>query len=70
MSEAERQRLGITALPTTMGEAIAALEEDVFIRRVLGDDFIRRYLDAKKAEWKEYMPQVTEWEVEKYLYRI
>ena len=70
MSEAERQRLGITALPTTMGEAIAALEEDVFIRGVLGDDFIRRYLDAKKAEWKEYMPQVTEWEVEKYLYRI
>lgn len=70
MSEAERQRLGITALPMTMGEAIAALEEDVFIRRVLGDDFIRRYLDAKKAEWKEYMPQVTEWEVEKYLYRI
>ncbi len=31
---------GITALPTTMGEAIAALEEDVFIRRVLGDDFL------------------------------
>ena len=70
MSEEEKKKLGISSLPSTLGEAIAALDDDTFIRQILGDTFVDQYLAVKKAEWMEYMPQVFEWEVEKYLYRI
>lgn len=70
MSSEAREELGITALPAGLGEAIAAMEQDPLIRQTLGERFVRSYLEAKRAEWKEYMPQVTQWEVEKYLCRI
>ena len=70
MTAEEKEQFHISALPSTLGEAIAELEKDGFVRKVLGEEFIQRYLEAKKAEWKEYMPQVTDWEVDKYLYRI
>ena len=70
MSSEAREKLGITALPAGLGEAIAAMEQDPLIRQTLGERFVRSYLEAKRAEWKEYMPQVTQWEVEKYLCRI
>ena len=70
MSEEEKKKLGISSLPSTLGEAIAALDDDTFIRQIYGDTFVDQYLAVKKAEWMEYMPQVFEWEVEKYLYRI
>ena len=28
------------------------------------------YVKAKKKEWKSYMEQVSEWEIEQYLYRV
>ena len=68
--EEEKGRLGIAALPSTLREAITAMEEDPFIRSVLGDALTDRYLKAKKSEWKEYMLQVSDWEVDQYLYRI
>lgn len=70
MTAEEKEQFHISALPSTLGEAIAELEKDGFVRKVLGEEFVQRYLEAKKAEWKEYMPQVTDWEVDKYLYRI
>ena len=68
--EEEKGRLGIAALPSTLREAITAMEEDPFIRSVLGDALTDRYLKAKKSEWKEYMLQDSDWEVDQYLYRI
>ena len=53
--EEEKGKLGIMALPSTLREAITAMEEDPFIRTVLGDAFVDRYVEAKKSEWKEYM---------------
>ena len=70
LTDAEREKLGITLLPTTLGEAVACLEKDVFVQKLLGESFVRHYIDTKKKDWKEYMPQVTAWEIEKYLYRI
>ncbi len=61
--------VGVERLPETLWEAVASMEQDAFMKQVLGADFVRLYTDAKKAEWKEYMSQVSEWEVEKYLYR-
>ena len=56
-------------LPETLWEAVACMEQDALMRKTLGEDFVEIYTDAKKAEWRAYMSQVSEWEVEKYLYR-
>ena len=70
MGEEEKGKLGIASLPSTLWEAVSLMEQDPFIRSVLGDDFVERYAEAKKSEWKEYMLQVSDWEVDRYLYRI
>ena len=40
------------------------------MRAVLGEAFTKCYVKAKKKEWKSYMEQVSEWEIEQYLYRV
>ena len=51
-------------------EAVEELEKDDYIKNVLGGHITEKYLEAKKAEWADYRAQVTEWEIEKYLYKI
>ena len=57
-------------LPETLKEAIDLFEGSSWIREVLGEDFCRQYALAKKKEWLRYTRQVTDWEVEEYLYRL
>ncbi len=64
------KELGIDTLPTSLGEAINAFEQDAFFKDVLGEHFTKTYLEAKKKEWTEYTHQVSSWEVEEYLKRI
>ena len=40
------------------------------MEEVLGKLFIDIYSDLKLSEWNEYMEQVSNWEIEKYLNRI
>ena len=54
-------------LPTTLIEAVAELEKDAFIKDVLGKELCTRYIELKKAEWQDYISQVTEWEISQYL---
>lgn len=68
-SQEQKTAAGVDRLPDTLREAIAFLEQDAFVTNILGQEFTALYADAKKAEWNEYMSQVSEWEVEKYLYR-
>ena len=68
-TEAEKVAAGIDHLPDTLREAATFMEEDSFVKMVLGQEFVDLYVEAKKAEWNEYMSQVSEWEVDKYLYR-
>ncbi|MDD7740275.1 MAG: type I glutamate--ammonia ligase [Fusicatenibacter sp.] len=70
MTEEERAEHHISILPENLEEAIAELEKDDFLRGVLGEEFVSGYIDAKKKEWQEYIQQVSNWEIEKYLYRI
>ncbi len=69
-TEAEKAAAGIRQLPGTLWEAVLCMEEDPFFNQVLGSNFVRLYVEEKKAEWNDYMSQVSEWEVEKYLYRM
>lgn len=70
MTKEERKERGIEELPGTLYEAIQELEKDTFLQEVLGSHVCRCYIAAKKKEWQEYSMQVTDWEVEKYLYRF
>ena len=69
MDEETIKERGIDHLPETLGEAIDEFEEDVFLRNVLGDHIFYKYLEAKKEEWNVFRSQVTDWEIEEYLYK-
>lgn len=60
----------IKRLPKTLIDSIEALEEDEFIKGVLGKQLANNFISVKKKEWSDYCSQVTAWEVEQYLYRI
>ena len=57
-------------MPDNLWEAIRSMEEDAFVEEVLGSKVNKRYLELKKAEWNRYRVQVSEWEINEYLYRF
>jgi glutamine synthetase len=67
MSYRERRRYRIDELPRDLHEALDHLEKDRVIRDALGEHIYERYVDAKREEWHEFIEQVTEWEVGRYL---
>lgn len=70
MTDEERQRLNIDSLPGTLLEAVNELEQDTFIQEVLGEHIAQNYIKAKKEEWHRYRAQVTDWEIQEYLYKF
>ena len=70
MSSRQRKNLGIASLPGSLIEALEELERDSLLMEVLGENAGRKYILAKKEEWAQYCEQVTDWEVNTYLYRI
>jgi len=67
MSYRERRRLRIDDLPHDLNEACDELERDDVVRTALGAHVTQHYLAAKRREWREYITQVTSWELERYL---
>ena len=67
MSHRERRRLRIDDLPHDLNEACDEREKDEVIRDALGPHVTRHFLAAKREEWREYMMQVTPWELDNYL---
>jgi glutamine synthetase len=70
MTEEERLAAGIQELPRSLGAALDEMEADELVIRVLGEKVSQSYIHAKRQEWKTYCGQVSEWEIENYLYRI
>lgn len=56
-------------LPETLREAANVMKEDKFMEEVFGSEFVNVYSTAKFDEWNDYMSRVSDWELEKYLYR-
>lgn len=69
MTDAERQALGIEKLPFALLEALRELEKDELLCKVLGEHVTEKYLESKRAEWARYSNQVSEWEINEYLYK-
>jgi glutamine synthetase len=54
-------------LPTSLDEALNAMEKDEVVRDALGAHTHEVFINAKRLEWEDYRLEVTEWELEKYL---
>jgi glutamine synthetase len=60
-------REGIAVLPSTLKDAIDALEQDEVIQAALGAEYAKTYIAAKRAEWEEYHNFVSQWEIDHYV---
>jgi glutamine synthetase len=54
-------------LPSSLNQALNALEQDEVVRAALGAHTFERFISAKRLEWEDYRLEVTGWELEKYL---
>jgi glutamine synthetase len=67
MSFREKRRLRIDDLPHDLNEACDELEKDEVITAALGSHITQHLLAAKRQEWRDYITQVTQWELDEYL---
>ena len=65
--EAKREEYGIETLPSNLGEAVEALEEDEVVMNALGDHIGEKFVEAKTQEFEEYLVDVSDWELDRYL---
>jgi len=74
LTEAERKKLGVGTLPSSLKEALDEWNSDDICIKALGKETADKYMALKMKEWKEFEEnapksklEVTEWELEKYL---
>ncbi len=67
MSQREQSRLKIEPLPSNMLKAVEQLEKSKLMRETLGDHIYFHFINAKKQEWSDYISQVHQWELDRYL---
>ena len=65
--EEKRKEYGITTLPSNLGEAVEAFEEDEVITSAMGDHVAEKFVEAKSQEFGEYIVEVSDWELDRYL---
>ena len=70
MTDEERKHAAIEVLPESLYDAVRYLNEDKFICDVLGEHITSKYTEAKLREWNDYKTQVTQWELDEYLYKF
>ena len=46
------------------------MKKDELVCETLGLEFADRYMKAKRKEWKGYLEQISDWEIERYLYLV
>ena len=64
MAEGEKQEAGINTLPRDMKEALEIFKQSTYM------NIFNKYVEAKSAEWESYQKFVSQWEVDRYLYKI
>jgi glutamine synthetase len=68
MSQREKRRLKIDALPGDLSDALDHLEKDKVVVDALGDHILEHFVRAKRQEWHEYISVVHPWEQDQYLH--
>lgn len=67
MTEEERKEAGIRDLPSTLHNAVKALQEDEVVKAALGEHIYTNFVESKKIEWSSYAAFVSQWEIDNYL---
>ena len=70
MTQEQRDALHIEELPRSLKAAVAELEKDELICDVLGEKLANKIIAAHRKEYRDYYMQVTDWEIENYLYKV
>lgn len=58
---------GLTKLPSNLGEAVDLFEASDLMKRTLGSHIHAYLVEAKRAEWMEYLRHVSAWELDRNL---
>ncbi|MGB9729488.1 MAG: glutamine synthetase family protein [Thermoprotei archaeon] len=66
LSNTEREKLGVKALPTNLAEAIEDLTRDPLIKSTLGEPLYESIVNLKKREYDDYISSVGSWDSTKY----
>ena len=69
MSDAEREAANVVRLPKTLMEALDELEKDQVLMDALGEHVAKKYIALKREECDQYCRSVSQWEIDKYLYK-
>ena len=65
--EEKVEEYGIETLPKNLGDAVDALESDEVIRSGLGGHVSEKFIEAKREEFTDYLVNVSDWEIDRYL---
>ncbi len=58
---------GFDILPRSLNEAISYLERSEIMISLFGQDFLIKYVNAKKKEIEDFRTHVTDWETSRYM---
>jgi len=67
LTEHERRAMGMEPLPSSLGQAVAAMQRSELVAETLGEQLFEFFLANKRQEWDEYRRQVTQYELDRYL---
>ena len=67
LSDEERLKRGIQALPRDLGEAIEMASCSTLLPRVLGEHVVTSFLQNKRLEWERARAAVTDYDLKTYL---
>ncbi|MCB2225120.1 MAG: glutamine synthetase family protein [Desulfarculaceae bacterium] len=67
MNAKQLKKHKISALPATLGDAIALTAKSSLVKETLGDHVFEKFLENKTAEWDAFRLYVTDWELDRYL---
>jgi glutamine synthetase len=65
--EEKREEYGIDTLPTNLGEAVDELQADETVYSALGEHVGPKFVEAKSQEFQDYLVDVSQWELDRYL---
>ena len=65
--EAIAQGKQVRRVPSTLGEALDALEKDDVIKQALPGEMYRVFMHYKRDEWERFIATVSDWDVKEYL---
>lgn len=57
-------------LPANLKDALTLMKESELVKSVLGEEFVEIYTKVKEQEWNDYMLQVSDWEINRYLVKL